>query len=69
MAAASGTAPGEAAVLSLTAGADMVMAWPSNLRQVRGAILAALEGGRLTRPRLEEAAARIIREKIRLGLL
>ncbi|MDR1636342.1 MAG: glycoside hydrolase family 3 protein [Treponema sp.] len=67
--AASGTEPGEAAVLSLAAGADMVMAWPSSLRQVRGAILAALEGGRLTRPRLEEATARIIREKIRMGLL
>ncbi|MDR2746505.1 MAG: glycoside hydrolase family 3 protein [Treponema sp.] len=62
-------APEEAAVLSLAAGADMVMAWPMNLRKLRGAILAALERGTLTRPRLEESAARIIREKIRLGLL
>ena len=69
MAAASRTGPGEAAVLSLAAGADMVMAWPGNLRQVRRAILAALEGGTLSRSRLEESAARIIREKIRLGLL
>jgi beta-N-acetylhexosaminidase len=67
--AASGVEGGKAAVLSLGAGADMVMAWPSSLRQVRGAILAALAGGTLSRPRLEEAAARIIREKIRLGLL
>ena len=68
-AAASRTGPGEAAVLSLAAGADMVMAWPMNLRQVRQAILAALEGGTLSRSRLEESAARIIRENIRLGLL
>jgi beta-N-acetylhexosaminidase len=61
--------PGMAAVLSLAAGADMVMAWPANLRQIRGAILDALERGTLSRGRLEEAAARIIAEKIRLGLL
>jgi beta-N-acetylhexosaminidase len=70
MAAASSPAgPEEAAVLSLAAGADMVMAWPSGLRKLHRAILAALERGTLTRSRLEEAAARIIREKIRLGLL
>jgi beta-N-acetylhexosaminidase len=67
-AAASRVSPEEAAVLSLAAGADMVMAWPMNLRRVRGAVLAALEQGTLTRPRLEESAARIIREKIRLGV-
>jgi beta-N-acetylhexosaminidase len=67
-AAASRVSPEEAAVLSLAAGADMVMAWPANLRQIRGAILAALEQGTLTRARLEESAARIIREKIRLGV-
>jgi beta-N-acetylhexosaminidase len=61
--------PEEAAVLSLAAGADMVMAWPSGLRKLREVILAALERGSLSRPRLEEAAARIIAEKIRLGLL
>jgi beta-N-acetylhexosaminidase len=68
-ASASRMSPEEAAVLSLAAGADMVMAWPSGLRKLRGAILAALEGGTLSRSRLEEAAARIIAEKIRLGLL
>ncbi|MDR2177308.1 MAG: glycoside hydrolase family 3 protein [Treponema sp.] len=60
--------PEEAAVLSLAAGADMVMTWPSGLRKLRGAILAALERGNLSRGRLEEAAARIIAEKIRLGI-
>jgi beta-N-acetylhexosaminidase len=68
-AAAARTSPEEAAVLSLGAGADMVMAWPSGLQKLRDAILAALEQGTLSRPRLEEAAARIIAEKIRLGLL
>jgi beta-N-acetylhexosaminidase len=47
----------------------MVMAWPMNLLKLRGAILRALEEGRLSRSRLEEAAARIITEKIRLGLM
>jgi beta-N-acetylhexosaminidase len=68
-ASSSRVSPEEAAVLSLAAGVDMVMAWPSGLRKLHGAILAALEQGILTRPRLEEAAARIIAEKIRLGLL
>jgi beta-N-acetylhexosaminidase len=67
--AAARTGPEEAAVLSLAAGADMVMAWPSGLRKLHRAILSALEQGVLSRSRLEEAAARIITEKIRLGLL
>ncbi|MDR2136510.1 MAG: glycoside hydrolase family 3 protein [Treponema sp.] len=67
--AASRANPEEAAVMSLAAGADMVMAWPSGLRKLRGAILAALEQGTLSRRRLEEAAARIIAEKIRLGIV
>jgi beta-N-acetylhexosaminidase len=59
----------EAAILSLAAGADMVMAWPSGLQKLHRAILSALKQGTLSRSRLEEAAARIIAEKIRLGLL
>jgi beta-N-acetylhexosaminidase len=50
---------------ALAAGADMVMAWPRNLVSVHGAILAALEDGRLPRARLEDAASRIVREKLR----
>jgi beta-N-acetylhexosaminidase len=68
-AAASRLSPEEAAVASIAAGADMVMAWPMNLLKLRGAILKALGEGRLSRARLEEAAARIIAEKIRLGLI
>ncbi|GHU54470.1 glycosyl hydrolase [Spirochaetia bacterium] len=61
--------PEDAAVASLAAGADMVMAWPPNVRQIHRAILAALADGSLSRDRLREAAARIIAEKIRLGLM
>jgi beta-N-acetylhexosaminidase len=59
----------EAAVAALNAGADMVMTWPMNLTTVHAAILGALRDGRLPRERLVEAAERIIREKIRLGLI
>jgi len=61
--------PEAAAVLSLAAGADMVLVWPPDLRRTHRAILAALGDGRLSRERLREAAGRIIFEKIRMGLL
>jgi beta-N-acetylhexosaminidase len=68
-AAGAGLGPGEAAVAALNAGADMVMVWPVNLNAVHRAILAALDNGRLSRERLRDAAARIIREKMRFGLM
>jgi beta-N-acetylhexosaminidase len=55
----------EKSLAALIAGADMVMAWPRNLVSVHDAILAALADGSLPRARLEDAAARIIREKLR----
>ncbi|MDR2434707.1 MAG: glycoside hydrolase family 3 protein [Treponema sp.] len=58
-----------AAVLSLAAGADMVLVWPPDIRRTHRAIRAALSEGALSRERLREAAARIIFEKIRMGLL
>jgi beta-N-acetylhexosaminidase len=64
-----GLAPAEAAVRALDAGADMVMTWPGRIRSVHAGILRALGEGRLSRERLREAAARIIAEKIRLGLI
>jgi len=75
MAAAGGPAsakslkPETAAVLSLAAGADMVLVWPPDLRKTHRAIMAALDSGELSRERLQEAAERIILEKIRLGLI
>jgi beta-N-acetylhexosaminidase len=61
--------PETAAVLSLAAGADMVLVWPPDLRRTHRAILAALDDGGLSRERLREAAGRIIFEKIRKGLI
>jgi beta-N-acetylhexosaminidase len=61
--------PGEAAVEALNAGVDMLMAWPLNINAIHAAILEALREGRLPRTRLEDAAARIIYEKLRLGIM
>jgi beta-N-acetylhexosaminidase len=55
----------EAAVLSLAAGADLLCIGPekpaSLVRETQDAIVAAVEAGRLSRERLEEAVARIDR--------
>jgi beta-N-acetylhexosaminidase len=67
--AASGLGPAEAAVEALIAGVDMVMTWPADLRRTHRAILAALADGSLSRERLQEAASRIIFEKIRFELI
>ncbi|MDR1617901.1 MAG: glycoside hydrolase family 3 protein [Treponema sp.] len=64
-----GLSPAEAAVRALDAGVDMVMTWPGQIRSVHAGILGALGEGSLSRERLREAAARIIAEKIRLGLI
>jgi beta-N-acetylhexosaminidase len=61
--------PETAAVLSLAAGADMVLVWPPDLRRTHRAIVAALGRGELSRERLQEAAERIIFEKIRMRLV
>jgi beta-N-acetylhexosaminidase len=61
--------PEAAAVSSLAAGADMVMAWPGNLRSLHREIRSAVKQGRLPRERLEEAAARIIAAKLALGII
>lgn len=59
----------DAVVDALNAGVDMVMTWPGNLTAIHAAILRALRGGRLSRTRLEEAATRILYEKIRRGVI
>jgi beta-N-acetylhexosaminidase len=63
MGATSGMRAEDAAVLSLAAGADMVMAWPATLLSTHSAILDALKTGRLARAALEDSAARIIAAK------
>jgi beta-N-acetylhexosaminidase len=65
---AAGLREEEAIVDALNAGVDMVMTWPRNLARVHRSILKALDEGRITRKRLEEASARILYEKIRYGL-
>jgi beta-N-acetylhexosaminidase len=59
----------EAAVLSIAAGADMVLVWPPDIRRTHRALVSALEDGRLPRERLLEAAGRVIYEKIKMGLV
>lgn len=61
--------PEAAVVRSLAAGADMALVWQPDIRRTHRAIQAALAAGALSRDRLREAAARIIFEKIRMGLL
>jgi len=69
MAAAGGKSPEEAAVLSITAGADMVLVWQPDIRRTHRALVSALEDGRLSRERLREAASRVIHEKLKMGLM
>lgn len=69
MAAVGEIPPEEAAVLSIAAGADMVLVWPYSIRRAHQAILTALEDGRLPRERLQDAVTRIIYEKIKMGLV
>jgi len=59
----------EAVVLSVAAGADMVLVWPKDLRRTQNALVSAIRDGRLSRKRMREAAERIIYEKILLGLM
>jgi len=69
MAAAGEMSPEEAAILSIAAGADMVLVWPADLERTHSAFISALEDGRLSRERLLDAVSRIIYEKMRLGLM
>jgi beta-N-acetylhexosaminidase len=59
----------EAAVMSIAAGADMVLVWPPDIRRTHRALVTALEDGRLPRERLLEAAGRVIYEKIKMRLV
>jgi beta-N-acetylhexosaminidase len=69
MASAGRQSPEEAAVLSIAAGADMVLVWPKDLRRTHGAIMYALYDGRLSREKLRNIAYRIIIKKINMGLM
>jgi len=69
MAAAGNLNSEDAAVLSIIAGSDMILVWPGNLPKTYQAFMTALENGRLSRDRLQEAAQRIIYEKLKMGLV
>jgi len=70
MAALSGLGgPEAAAVAALSAGADMLMVSGGRTAlSVRAALVAALAKGTLSRARLEDAASRVIAQKLRFGL-
>lgn len=59
---------GEAAVLALEAGCDMIL-MPKDLQTAHDAIAAAITSGRLTPDRIDESVMRILQTKIRLGIL
>ena len=69
MAAAGNIPPEEAAVFSVAAGADMVLVWQHDLKRTHLSFLKALEDGRLSRERLEDAVQRIIYRKLKSGLM
>lgn len=60
--------PGEAAVLALQAGADLLL-MPAGLTQAYDEVLAAAEDGRLSEKRIGESVARILALKQQAGLL
>ena len=58
---------GEAAVLALEAGSDVLLA-PASVPGAIDAVVAAVDEGRLTRGRLEASARRLLEMKARVGL-
>ncbi len=64
---AQGYSSGEAAVLALQAGADVLVMPPDPEAAIK-AILAAVQTGRLTRARIDDSVARILAAKERMGL-
>lgn len=71
MAAQKGVSPEGAAVASLKAGVDMVMAMPTagKVISMRNAVIAAVESGELSEDRLDEAVLHVLEMKIRHGLV
>ena len=59
---------GEAAVRAVLAGVDMLLC-PANLETAAGALLEALETGRVSEARIDESAARILRMKEAFSLI
>jgi beta-N-acetylhexosaminidase len=62
-----GLAAGEASVLALEAGADVLL-MPDDAEQAIQAVVKAVTSGRITRKRLDRSVARVLAAKARLGL-
>ncbi|MCY3612592.1 MAG: serine hydrolase [Gemmatimonadetes bacterium] len=62
-----GYGAGEAAVLSLEAGSDVILA-PDGIGVTVDAVTAAVESGRVSRERIDASARRLLEAKARLGL-
>lgn len=62
-----GYGAGEAAVLALEAGSDVLLA-PADIGEAIEAVQAAVESGRLTRERIDLSVRRLLEAKARLGL-
>ena len=60
--------PGEAAVLALDAGCDLLL-MPQGLEEAFDAVLAAVEDGTLTEARIDESVRRILECKMEWGIL
>ena len=58
---------GEASVRAVEAGADVILS-PRAVSEAVGAVVAAVESGRLTRARLRQSARRLLEMKAKLGL-
>lgn len=58
----------EAAVMSINAGADMVL-MPANLEEIHSAIVSAVENGEISRERIEKSVRKILKLKEEKGLL
>ncbi|HMU61756.1 MAG TPA: glycoside hydrolase family 3 N-terminal domain-containing protein [Gemmatimonadales bacterium] len=59
--------PGEAAVLAILAGADLILQ-PPDARTAIDAVVAAVEQGRITQARLDQSVRRVLEMKRRTGL-
>lgn len=59
---------GEAAVMALSAGCDIVL-MPMNLEEASAAVLEAIENGTLTEERIDESVLRILTLKYRYGIM
>ncbi|MBQ8180614.1 MAG: glycoside hydrolase family 3 [Ruminococcus sp.] len=59
---------GEAAVMAINAGADIVL-HPADLEEAVEAVCAAVESGEIMEKRIDESVARILAEKAEMGLI